>query len=515
MQGSKTLEGQLFYQISLEQFVPSDHLVRRLAEVLDLSWIRKATYESYSYTGRPSIDPVVIAKMMLLGFLYNISSERQLARDIQVNLAYRWYLGYDLNETIPNHSVLSKARRRLGVKFFESLFEYVVTRCNEEGLISGENLLIDSTIVQADASLNSISSLRYHPSEYYEQLEQASESDNNKDNNLGHTRPRTDRTCEHRRSLTDPDATLFRRKGQSTKLAYKSHMAADSHKGVITSVAVSPSSEDDTSAVPQLLEQHCELLDKPKRIAADSLYGSEECLSYLQDKNIDTVIKQRSGGNKHGCFDKSEFHYNSDEDIYICPAGKHLRRTRTQKSNNKAYYSGSIETCRNCLLRDKCIGSTSPNSVRQVTRYDSPYSDRAKQLCSSSLGQRLLGLRQTCIEGLFGQAKSLHGLARARWRKLFNMRIQTLLTATILNIKKLFVSIREKASINVIGDIIYHNFCLCLLFLSGNAIKFLKIQPNERFGFEIELNYYKNTINVLRNCFGNKPEGGNPYSFIL
>ena len=184
LQGSKTLEGQLFYQITLEQLVPSDHLVRYLAEVLDLSWIRKATFESYSHTGRPSIDPVVVAKMMLLGFLYNISSERQLAREIQVNLAYRWYLGYDLNEAIPNHSVLSKARRRLGVEFFEILFKYVVTRCNEEGLISGENLLIDSTIVQADASLDSISSLRYRPSEYFEQLEQASESDNNKNNQL-------------------------------------------------------------------------------------------------------------------------------------------------------------------------------------------------------------------------------------------------------------------------------------------------------------------------------------------
>ena len=109
MQGSKSLEGQLFYYVSLEQLVPPDHLVRRLAEVLDISWIRRATSAAYSHTGRPSVDPIVIAKMMLLGFLYNISSERQLAREIQVNLAYRWYLGYDLNEAVPNHSVLSNS----------------------------------------------------------------------------------------------------------------------------------------------------------------------------------------------------------------------------------------------------------------------------------------------------------------------------------------------------------------------------------------------------------------------
>lgn len=491
MQGSKSLEGQLFYQVSLEQLVPPDHLVRRLAEVLDLSWIRKATAEAYSHTGRPSIDPVVVAKMMLLGFLYNISSERQLTREIQVNLAYRWYLGYDLNEAIPNHSVLSKARRRLGVEFFESLFAYVVTRCNEEGLISNENLLIDSTIVAADASLDSISSLRYRPSEYFEQLEQTSESDITNEHQLGHKRSRKYRTCDHRRSLTDPDATLFRRNGQSTKLAYKSHIAADSHKGVITSVAVSASSEDDTSVVPQLLEQHCDLLDKPQRAVTDSLYGSEECLGYLQDRNIDTVIKQRSGGNKHGCFDKSEFNYDAVKDIYICPAGHQLRRTHTLKRINKASYSGSEEICRTCSLRDKCIGSTSPNSVRQVTRYDSPYSDRARQLCSSPLGKRLLRLRQTCIEGLFGQAKSLHGLSRARWRRLFNMHIQTLLTATVLNLKKLFIATRKKAAINAVVGKFYRNFCCYLYLLLCKAVIWLKNQREERFVVKSEINYCK------------------------
>jgi hypothetical protein len=266
---------------------------------------------------------------------------------------------------------------------------------------------------------------------------------------------------------------------------------ADSHKGIITSVTVSPSSEDDTSAVPQLLEQHCDLLDKPKRVVTDSLYGSEDCLGYLQDKNIDTVIKQRAGGNKHGCFDKSEFRYDIDEDIYICPAGKHLKRTRTQKSNNKAYYSGSEETCRNCSLRDKCIGSTSPNSVRQVTRYDSPYSDRAKQLCSSSLGKKLLRLRQTCIEGLFGQAKNLHGLARARWRRLFNMRIQILLTATVLNLKKLFTTARKRAAINAVADKFYHNFCRFLYFLLCKAVRWFKNQREERFVVKSEINYCK------------------------
>ena len=106
---------RLFYQISLEYLVPKEHLVRRLAEVLDFSWVRSATESLYSHTGRPSIDPVVVAKLLLLGYLYNIDSERQLMREVQVNMAYRWYMGYDLDEEIPDHSILSKARRRFGL----------------------------------------------------------------------------------------------------------------------------------------------------------------------------------------------------------------------------------------------------------------------------------------------------------------------------------------------------------------------------------------------------------------
>jgi transposase len=162
MQGSKCYQPRIFYQVSLEQLVPQDHLVRQLAKVLDLGWVRQATCNCYSYTGRPSIDPVVIAKMFVLGFLYNIGSERQLMRDIRVNLAYRWYLGYDLDEAIPDHSVLSKARRRLGTEFFEQIFSFVLQGCREAGLVDGSNLLIDSTGMAANASASSITALTLH-----------------------------------------------------------------------------------------------------------------------------------------------------------------------------------------------------------------------------------------------------------------------------------------------------------------------------------------------------------------
>jgi hypothetical protein len=208
-------------------------------------------------------------------------------------------------------------------------------------------------------------------------------------------------------------------------------------------------------------------------------------LGYLQSRGIDTVIKQRSGGNKHGCFDKSKFSYNVDEDSYVCPAGQRLGRTRTHKTQNKAYYSCDKATCRDCPVRSECIGSSSPDAVRTVTRYDSPYSDKAKALCNSRLGNRLLVLRQTCSERLFGQAISFHGLARARWRRLFNMHIQTLLTATVLNLKKLVGFTSKKASVSAIADGFVSDLRFCLYSLLCNVSKCCKGEPTTKYNLKI------------------------------
>lgn len=447
MQGCKQFEPQLFYQISLEDLVPKEHLVRRLAEVLDFSWVRSTTASQYSHTGRPSIDPVVVAKLLLLGYLYNIDSERQLMREVQVNLAYRWYLGYDLDEEIPDHSILSKARRRFGLEFFERLFEFTLGCCQDAGLVRGENVLMDSTIVEANASLDSLTTLRYRPVEYWEQLEQRAEvqtDSEDSDGRLGQKRSRPDRTCDRKYSRTDPDASLYSRRGKESKLAYKTHFMADASKGVITAVSATAASEDDTAVVPELIEQHERHCGRPRRAVGDHLYGSQDCLQHLQDKGIETVIRPRKGGNSHGGLDKSDFRYDAKEDVYRCPVGEVLRRRRRQRKDGKAFYSAAPEACGSCELRSQCVRSKSPNAVRQVTRFDTPYVERAQDACGSTKGKRLLTLRQTCMEGLFGQAKTQHGLARARWRGLVKMRMQALLTAMVINVKKLLQAVRRR-----------------------------------------------------------------------
>jgi len=477
MQGSKHCEGRLFYQVSLESLVPQDHMLRRLAKVVELGWVRTATAEHYSNTGKPSIDPVVIAKMMIVGFLYNINSERQLMREIQVNLAYRWYLSYDLDEDIPNHSVLSKARRRLGQCFFERLFGSVLQLCRQFGLIDGSNVLIDSTLVRGNASVESVTALKYSPAQYFQQLDAVAESEEQVDvdqrqkgDELGSNRPGDNRLCDQKRSTTDPDATLAR-KGKTAVLGYKTHVCADSHKGVITAVTVSTAAADDTSAVPELLDKHIEALDEmPQRMVADGTYGSQDCLAYVQDKGIETVVKKRSGGNKHGGYDKSNFVYDSVKDIFTCPAGEQLRRIRTDIKKSKAHYRCDACCCGSCVQRSVCLGENSTARSRTVTRFDTPYEARAQAACSSSLGRKLLTVRQTLLEGLFGQGKNFHGLGRARWRGLGNMFIQSLLIATVLNVKKLLSSSRRAASLVAASagytfDIILQISGLCLAIL--------------------------------------------------
>src|SRR6266545_3022003 len=156
MMDDHQFEEKLYYNLSLGRLIPEDHLLRQVAEAVDYAFIRPLCRPYYSHTGRPSIDPVVLFKMLLVGYLYGITSERRLAREITLNLAYRWFLGYDFDEQIPDHSVLSKARARFGPEVFESFFRRSIDLCGEAGLLDEGPVYVDSTLIQAAASLDSM-----------------------------------------------------------------------------------------------------------------------------------------------------------------------------------------------------------------------------------------------------------------------------------------------------------------------------------------------------------------------
>ncbi len=156
MMGTKSFQEKIYYNFSLSKRIPEDHILRKIDKVIDLSFVRVLVSDKYSHTGQPSIDPNVLFRMMLIGYFYGITSERRLAEDISMNMGYMWFIGYDLDEPTPNHSVLSKARSRYGKEVFEQFFQKILEQCIKAGLVKGEKVYMDSTYIQANASINSI-----------------------------------------------------------------------------------------------------------------------------------------------------------------------------------------------------------------------------------------------------------------------------------------------------------------------------------------------------------------------
>jgi len=444
VQGKKEFKQRIYYNINLDCLVPEDHFLKRLDKLASFDFVRDITREYYSHTGKPSIDPVVLVKMLLVGYLFDIRSERKLVEEISLNLAYRWYIGYDLDEEVPNHSVFSKARVRFGKKLFVDIFEKILVRCIELGLVSNEGMLIDSTIVKADASDGSMVEINLSPGQYWKRLDKPDRPKKKLDggrytgevdkNKMGKRRRDINRLSLRKKSKTDPDATIVYKPGRGSHLSYKAHIATDTN-GIITAVSASPSVSHDISAVPGLVESHERILGTPNWIAADTKYGSEECLKYLQDKNIKTAIRPETKTSKPGYFSKNKFKYDSSRDCYVCPNGKLLKRKSKNYSNNRIDYKSNKKDCNLCPIKGKCISGK--GSFRTVSHYDSPCYWKARSWYDSGYGQVMQKLRGTILEGIMGQAKTYHGMAKARFRGLKKVEIQFLMTAAALNLKKM------------------------------------------------------------------------------
>lgn len=460
MQGEKKFEGKLFYGINLADFLGPDHFLVKLDRAVSLEWVREKTRRYYSHTGKPSVDPVVLVKMLLVGYLYDIRSERRLVEEVRLNLAYRWYVGYDLDEEVPDHSIFTKARARFGKELFLEIFEEILSECVRAGLVKGDGVLVDSTIFRADASMNSVVEVALPPETYWRELgdeEKKSDSPRGgkpKDGRaiqvgsgfkgdvdarkIGKRRRSRKATYLRKRSTTDPDATVFYRYGVGTSLSYKAHVAADT-SGVITAVAVSPSADHDTTKLPELLENHEKNIGTPPALAGDAHYGSNEALTYLHEKGIKAAVPYTGKRKEKGRFPKEAFSYDEDKDQFTCPEGKVLRRKSTNRGRDLANYLANPEDCASCSVRTECMG-TSKAASRMVTRGFGAGFEEAAKFSSSAEGKRLSFLRHTVIEGLFGEAKTFHGMSRAKMRGLDNVEIQLLLTATALNLKRLVKS---------------------------------------------------------------------------
>ena len=427
---------KLFYEgFSLEQRVPSNHPLRKVRQHIEFDFVYDEVEALYGTNGNPSVPPPVILKLMLLLVLYNVRSERELMVDLPVRMDWLWFLGFDLDTPIPHHSVLSKARKRWGVEVFRQFFERIVWQCVEAGLVDGSKLFVDASFVDADASMESLveaNSIQHQIHHSYPEFERRLEE-----------REQSDRPCyrkvnRQRVSTTDPDATVAH--DGKAKLAYKVHRAVDGEHEIITETRTTTGATHESHVLEELIDGHEANTEKPvETVVTDAQYGTIENLLTCHDRGVKTHMPhlgqaaQKRNAIK-GVFGEECFRYDAKRDVLICPAGQDLHPRTYDRRLQSIRYTTSKDTCKECPLRPQCTKSKNGREVRRHRRQQELDKKRAEG--KSRVGRRDIRTRQHLMERSFARSKC-YGYDRARWRGLWRVQIQELLTCAVQNIQVL------------------------------------------------------------------------------
>lgn len=384
-------------------------------------------------------------KLYIIGYFFGIPSERRILKEVQVNLAYRWYLGYDLDESLPDHSILTKARYRFPESLFEQFFKHIVCLCKDAGLIDGNCHFIDSTVVKADAAQESFRVRLLPVEEYLKEVQANAEQDYAFNGmvdpeKMGGRRKRRGK-AHTMQSSTDPEAEIITRPGKGTYAGYKAHACVDGRKRVILAIQGTRGSIDNMREVHALMTTSIFLTGrKPRCVVADSHYGGIEALKYYQDQHIATCIHPRLSATNQGKFRNSQFTRLQNGAVLQCPHGQ--TTSRKVKHRFRIQYRFDAKVCQTCRLKGQC---TQRNGGRIVSYYSGDYFEKALSLVESCEGRRLLRRRQTVIEGIWSEAKQHHCLSRCRCRGLSSFNMQLYLTAAVINIKRLVAEMDHRA----------------------------------------------------------------------
>ncbi len=431
-------QSKLFYhQINLDQRVPQNHILRRIQEQIDFEFIYAEVKDSYGDNGNVSIPPPIILKMMLLLILYNVRSERELMDTIPLRLDWLWFLGYDLDNEIPDHSVLSKARARWGVEAFRRFFERIVWQCVEAGLVDGSKIFVDSSLVDANASNNSVidtQSLRIHLRKNYEKLEARLEE---VEEDTGFCR-RYEKKNSRYMSRTDPDAAIVNR--GKPKLSYQVHRAVDGRAEVITATETTAGDVNEAHVMVPLLESHHENTGRgAETVVGDSKYGTVENFLACHDRGLkahipdlrEASVKQTE---KLKIFSEEQFEYDPQSDTYRCPAGNRLKPKSLHMNRQSRDYAAPKKVCAVCQLREQCTKNKSGRTVKRHLRQEEL--NKMREASRSSEAKRDIKIRQHLMERSYARG-TWYGFDRARWRRLWRVKIQEYLIAAIQNIEVL------------------------------------------------------------------------------
>jgi transposase len=442
---------QFLYAFDLDKVVPADHLVRQIDGVLDLSWVHKELAPYYSHTGRPSIEPVLMIRMLLVGYVFALRSERRLCSEVQVNLAYRWFCKLSVEDQIPDHSVFSRARHE---RFRESdalrrVFEGVVAMCIAAGLVGGEAFSVDASLIKAD-----VDKKRRVPGdqpinwpkpeeasravrEYIMVLDAARSDEERSSRDTGGPSNGGGRGKPPKEvSLTDPQATWVARPGVDPFFAYDANYLIDNKAGIIVDAEGTRANRVVEIAVTQTMMERVSRRFglQPQRLAGDTVYGAVRLLKWLVDRSITPHIPVWDKSARHdGTFSRADFVFDQERNIYVCPGGAMLISTGNIDHGHIVHYRASKNDCSTCSLKPKCTTAV----VRKVTRdFNEDVRDRVRALANTEAFQQSRRERKK-VEMRFAHMKRILRLDRLRLRGLSGARDEVLLTATAQNLRRL------------------------------------------------------------------------------
>lgn len=475
MQGKKHITPQLFYNTSLEQLVPEDNFYRRLNAAIDLHFIYNATSKYYGKEGQASIDPVVFFKILLVGYLNNINSDRALLRFCSNCLDIRLFIGYDLNEELPWHSTISRTRQLYGEEVFLSLFQKVLQLCVSNGMVRGKRQCVDSAFIKANASMDSLIEKeviedasafvnefnensefkvtterkklveRHHnwKKEAYKGMPGNNKSENRVDEDGNEIRPKFLSNHTHF-SPTDPDARISVKPGKARQLNYAGQLSADDAHHVITGACASTAGSKDSSILSDIvnqvqinLQQNDIIIDQ---LVADAGYSSGEALQYLSQQNIDAWIPN-FGQYKP---EREGFIYNKQLNQYECKKdGGHqaillFKGTKTDsKGYSKHIYRSSEKDCRHCPLRKQCCGNVTKFKKLDDSIHKPLYDNMHQKLSQNkAYHRRLIKRRSATVEPVLGTLINHYNMRRINARGMQAANKHVLMAALSYNLKK-------------------------------------------------------------------------------
>jgi transposase len=491
MQGKKQYREKRFVSFRLSERVPEDNFYRRLHELLDLDWLYKATAPYYGTEGHRSIDPVVFIKLMLIGYLENIISDRHLIATASMRMDILLFLGYNIDEPLPWHSTLSRTRQLFGEAVFQQLFQRVLRQCIDKGMVAGRRQAVDSVFVKANASLSSLvakdileeadsSATEIKAGQQQDETpapvlkaDDSTSSNTAVDNHQPEPKEPVHQVCEagHQAaeqpeenhtvvpllaasrqmgsfssfgsnqthiSTTDPDAKVSVKPGKPSQLNYLAQLSVDTAAHVITNIEAHTADLKDSECLADVVSHTVACLQAEglqlEEVLADTGYSSGSALRYLEEHPITGYIPnfgpykpQREG-----------FTYDQDQDRYICSRGVHLPlhllRT-TQKGYQSKLYRSAVSDCRDCQLRTQCLGQGSSKQIEDSV--DKPYYDRMHERMQTARAKRMKKLRSATVEPVIGTLVNYIGMKRVNTHGLELANKCMLMAAVAYNLKKL------------------------------------------------------------------------------